>query len=119
MSFWGSFSTLLGLGVLYLLVLFSLRFCATHFARRTPTWRLPESGHVAGLVTANVGAVRDALVDAAGQEVHWVSGSGPGRKRIRLNRKNSSTPCGVTRVQSRPRVWKRLRHLGHSSFSHS
>ena len=23
----------------------------------------------------------------------------------------------VSRVQSRPRVWKRLRHLGHSSFS--
>ena len=43
-------------------------------------------------------------------------GSGSGRKRIRLNRK---TPAHfvVSRFQSRPRVWKRLRHLGHSSFS--
>ena len=50
--------------------------------------------------------------------VHWVSGSGPGRKRIRLNRK---TPAhlAVYVVQSRPRVWKRLRHVGPFLCFHS
>ena len=102
--------------MLYLLAgTLHLRYCASRFARRTPTWRLPESGHVAGLVTA-VAGVEGEVVDCAADEVSWVSGSGSGRKRIRLNRK---TPAHlvVSRVQSRPRVWKRLRHLGHSSFS--
>ena len=49
-------------------------------------------GCVADLVTASVGAVREEFVDGADQEVHWVSGSGPGRKRIRLNRKKPCTP---------------------------
>ena len=35
-----------------------LVYCAARFACSTPTWRLPVSGHVDGLVTANVGAVR-------------------------------------------------------------
>ena len=93
-----------------------LRYCAARFACRTPSCRLPVSGHVVDLVTANVGAVRDAIVDGAGQEVHWVSGSGPGRKRIRLNRKTPAHLAGFM-VQSRPRVWKRLRHVGRSSVS--
>ena len=93
-----------------------LRYCAARFASRTPTWRLPVSGHVVDPVTANVGAVREAIVDGAGQEVHWVSGSGPGRKRIRLNRKPPAHFVGLM-VQSRPRVWKRLRHVGHSGVS--
>ena len=60
--------------------------------------------------------MREAIIGGAGQEVHWVSCSGPGRKRIRLNRK---TPAHLARfmVQSRPRVWKRLRHVGLSSIS--
>ena len=29
-----------------------LQYCAARFACRTPTWRLPEYGHVAVLVTA-------------------------------------------------------------------
>ena len=64
-----------------------LRYCAARFASGAPTWRLPVSGPVVDLVTADVGAVQEALVDGAAQEVLWVSGSGPGRKRIRLNRK--------------------------------
>ena len=44
--------------------------------------------------------------------VHWLGGSGPGRKRIRLNRKISAHLVGRSVVQSRPRVWKRLRHVG-------
>ena len=60
----------------------SLRFCTTRFAG-PPTWRLPVSGHVVDLVAAYAGDVREDIVDGAGQEVHWVSGSGPGRTRIR------------------------------------
>ena len=40
-----------------------------------------------------------------------VSGSSPGRKRIRLNRKTHAHLV-VYMFQSRPRVWKRLRHVG-------
>ena len=43
----------------------------------------------------------------------WVRSSGPGRKRIRLNRKNPAHLAGFA-VQSRPRVWKRLHHVGFS-----
>ena len=43
-----------------------LRYCAARFACKTPTWRLPVSGHVVDLVTANVGAVREAIADGAG-----------------------------------------------------
>ena len=44
--------------------------------------------------------------------VHWVSGSGPGQKRLRLKRKTPAHLVGSSVVQSRPRVWKRLRHVG-------
>ena len=93
-----------------------LRYCFDRFACRTPTWRLPASGHVAGLVPAVVGVAGEALVGCAADEVSWVCCSGSGRKRIRLNRK---TPADlvVSVIRSRPRVWKRLRHLEHSSFS--
>ena len=71
-----------------------LRYCADRFACRIPTWRLPVSGHVVDLVSADVGAVREAIVDGAGQEVRWVSGSEPRRKRIRLNRKTPARLAG-------------------------
>ena len=93
-----------------------LRYCAARFACRTPTWRLPDSGCVAGLVTAEVGVVREAVVGGAAHEVFWVGGSGPGRKRIRLNRKTPAHLVGCM-VQSRPRFRKRLCHVGHSSVS--
>ena len=83
-----------------------LRYCAARFGCTTPTWRLPVSGHVVDLVT-------DA---GAGQEVHWVSGSGRRRKRIRLNRKTPAHFAGLM-VHSQPRVWKRLRHVVFSNFS--
>ena len=86
------------------------------FACQTSTWRLPVPGHVVGLVTAHVGAVWEAVVGGASREVHWVSGSGPGRKRIRLNRKTPAHLAGST-THSRPRVWKRLRHVGFSGIS--
>ena len=74
---------------------YPLRYSAARFACSTTAWRLPVPGRVVDLVAAHVGAGRDALVDDVGQEVHWVSGSGYGRKRIRLNRKNSCTPRWV------------------------
>ena len=88
-----------------------VRYCAARFACSFPTWRLPETGHVA----ADIG-VESRVVDCADEAVSWVRGSGSGRPRMRLNRK---TPAHlvVSGDQSRPRVWKRLRHLGRSSFS--
>ena len=88
-----------------------LRYCAARFACRTPTWRLPVSGQVAWLVTADLGVADDDGVEGVGSEVCWVSGSGPGRKRIRLHRKPPAHLVGLT-VRSRPRVWKRLDHVG-------
>ena len=90
-----------------------LRYCAARIANRTPTWRLPVFGHVVDLVAAAAGVVQETLADGDRQEVHWVSGSGPGRKRIRLNRKTPAHLAGFV-VQCHPRVWKRLRHVGHS-----
>ena len=48
--------------------------------------------------------------------VHPVSGSGPVRKRFRLNRKTPAHLAGFL-IHSRPRVWKRLRHNGFSRIS--
>ena len=92
-----------------------LRYCAARFACSVPTWRLPETGHVAGLVTADTG-VEGKVVGCAADVVSWVSGYGFGRPRIRLHRK---TPAHllVSGDRSRPRVWKRLFHLGSSSLS--
>ena len=74
---------------------------------------MPVSGHVVDLVTAAADVGREVDVDDVGQEVHWVSGFGPGRKRIRLNRKTPAHLVGLL-IHSRPRVWKRLRHVGFS-----
>ena len=93
-----------------------LRYCAARFAYSTPSWRLPASGHVDRLVAAHSDAAGDPGDEVLGLGVHRVSGSGPVRKRFRPNRK---TPAHlvVSMVQSRPRIWKRLRHLGFSGIS--
>ena len=80
-----------------------LRYCNDRFACRTPTWRLPASGCVVDLVTASVGAVREVVADGGCRVVLLVRSSGPGLKRIRLNRKNPAHLAGFA-VQSRPRV---------------
>ena len=67
------------------------------------------TGSVGGLVAAYSDAGRTAAVDEVGRDVHWVSGSGSGRKRIRLNRKTPAHLAGYM-IHSRPRVWKRLSH---------
>ena len=86
-----------------------LRFCAARFARLTPSWRLSVPGSVVHLVAAYSDACYRAAVDEVGRDVHWVSGSRSGRKRIRLNRKTPAHLAGYM-SHSRPRVWKRLRH---------
>ena len=88
-----------------------LKYCTVRFASEVPTWRLLVSGHAAGLVTAERGVVDGGGAEVGNEEVHWVSGSGPGGKRIRLNRKNPAHLVGRSVIQSRPRVWKRLRHV--------
>ena len=94
----------------------SLRYCTARFASRIPAWRLPVSGHVACLVTADHGASGANGDEVSRREVHWVGGSGPGRKRIRLNRKPPAHLAGLD-IQCRPRVWKRLRQVEHSLVS--
>ena len=61
-------------------------------------------GHVASLVTADLGVPEGHGAEGACREVHWVSSSGPGRKRIRLNRKPPAHLAGFG-IQSRPQVW--------------
>ena len=90
-----------------------LRYCAARVACKTPTWRFPVPGCVVDLVTACVGAVQEVVANGGCREVFWVRSSGPGRKRIRLNRKTTAHHAGFA-VQSRPRVKKRLHHEGFS-----
>ena len=96
-SFWDSFVIPLGLGVLFLLALFHLGIVLLGLLANPATWRLLVSGHV-----ANVGAVREAIVDDAGQEVCWVS---------------VSAHLARFMIQSRPWLRKRLRHVRFSSVS--
>ena len=102
--------------MLYLMALFTLRYCASRFAYSTPTWRLPVSGHVARLIVVHCEDAGDRGDEVLGSGVHCASGSGPVRKRFRLNRK---TPAHLVEllIHSRPRVWKRLRHVGFSGIS--
>ena len=88
-----------------------LRYCAARFACKTPTWRLPVPGCVVDLVTASVGAVQEVVADGGCREVFWARSSGPGRKRIRLNRTTPAHLAGFA-LQSKPCVWKRLHHVG-------
>ena len=90
-----------------------LRFTAARFACKTPIWRLPVPGHVVDLVTAHVEVSGASGKEGSHRGVYWVGGSFPGRKRIRLNRKTPAHLAGFM-VPSRPRVWKRLRHVGFS-----
>ena len=70
-----------------------LRYCFDRFACRTPTWRLPVSGRVVDLVTANV-ADGHRVVPATGKrEVLGVRNSSLRRKRFDSAEKKPSTPC--------------------------
>ena len=80
-----------------------LRCCATRFACKTFTWRLPDTSHVVDLVFAHNGDVGEVFAGGVCQEVRWVRDSGPGRKRIRLNMKKPAHLAGLE-VQSRPHI---------------
>ena len=60
-----------------------LRYCASRFASKVPTWRLPIAGGVAALV----GVIQ---VESGGDGIDWVGGPGGGGKRFRLNRKTTA-----------------------------
>ena len=74
------------------------------------------SGHVARLVAIYCEAAGDSESEVPSSGVRWSGGCGPGRKRIRLNRKTPAHLAGLV-IQSRPHVWKRLRHVGHPRVS--
>ena len=102
-----------------------LRYCSARFVCKLPTWRLPDRDHVCELVTEGVDGARVLGDDGIGRDLfpHSVGRAGGsfdnrvlgGFKRIRLNRK---TPAHLARfgdlesLQSRSRVWKRLRVYG-------
>ena len=48
------------------------RYFAARFAGRIPTWRLPVSGHAAGLVTADLRDAESGGAEVASREVHWI-----------------------------------------------
>ena len=91
-----------------------LRYFSENFARKIPAWRWPENGSVAGflasgdLVRGGPSALSAAL---GGAGVCLASGSGGGVKRVRLYRKTPAHLArqGVSVIQVRPGVWKRLR----------
>ena len=93
-----------------------LRYCSARFASEVPTWSSPVPGHVAGLIAAEIQVAQVDEVEVASREVHWVSGSGRGRKRIRSNRKTPAHLVGLS-IHARPRVWKRLHCSGYSDIS--
>ena len=81
----------------------SFRYCSVRFACKFPTWELPVRGHVRELVTESCidgqvlrgdrvchvplpGSAGDAGVLCEGRVLGGVL-------KIRLNRKNTSTPC--------------------------
>ena len=93
-----------------------LWYCVARFAYSTPTWRLPASGHVDCLVAAHSDSAGDCGDEVVGVRVLGGCGSGPVRRRFRLNRKTPAHLAGLL-IHSRPRVWKRLRQVGFSGIS--
>ena len=103
-----------------------LRYCATRFASRVPTWPLPRWGHVADPVTEGgeeVGIVHvapcpdivaDVDVGTGGAGGNWAGGlQGFGRESDcagKLQQKDLLWVCNLV-----PCVWKRLRVGGHHS----
>ena len=92
-----------------------LRYYSESFVRSIPTWwRLHESGNVAsflasGKLVRGGPCALSAALGCAG--VCVARGSGGGVKRDRLYRKTPAHLAGqgISGVQVRPRVWKRLR----------
>ena len=75
-----------------LLELFPSGTVLLRFASKVPTWSLPVLGHVAALFHVGVGSAADAESQYGDGGVHWVSSSGPGRKKNSTKQKKTSTP---------------------------
>ena len=91
-----------------------LRYFSENFARRIPTWRLPENGSVACFLASGElfrGGPSALSAALGGAGVCLARGSRGGVKRVRLYRKTPAHLArqGISVVQVRPRVWKRLR----------
>ena len=61
-------------------------------------------GQVASLVIADLRVAESGGAEDASREVRWVSGSGPRRKRIRLNRKPPAHSCSISATSGRDYV---------------
>ena len=109
-----SFGTLLDLAVRCLLVRCPLSTALYGLLVRSLVGDCQYLDMLACLVTAESGVAEVDGVGVGGDGVCWVSGSGPGWKTLRLHRNPPSHLAGFSGAQSRPRVWKRLRHVGHS-----
>ena len=116
--FWMSFLFLFGYpsasGADLLAGTLALRYYSESFARRVPTWCLPGGGSIASFLAGNLLQSGPSALSAAlgGASVCLASGSGGGVKRVRLYRKTPAHLArhGISGVQVRPRVWKRLRN---------
>ena len=73
-----------------------LRYCAVRFAKSTPTWRLPASGHVDRSMAAHAGSAGDRGDEVLGLGVYRVGRSSLVRKRFRLNRKTPAHLVGFS-----------------------
>ena len=71
---------------------------------------------VCGLVAAYSDNADDRGVEVVGLRVFRGCGSGPLRRRFRLNRKTPAHLAALL-IHSRPRVWKRFRQVGFSGIS--
>ena len=90
------------------------RYSSDNFACKVPTWRLPVVGSVTSFLASgelNRGGPSALSAALGGACVRLARGSGGGVKRVRLYRKTPAHLArqGISGVQVRPRVWKRLR----------
>ena len=76
---------------------------------------MPALGAVRSLVAAYSEDEHRVVADEVDLGVSRISGLGPGRKRIRLIRKTPAHLVGHL-THSRPKIWKRLRHVGFHRF---
>ena len=93
-GFWMSFSFFFGYpvysGAGLLAGTLPLRYFSESFARRIPTWRLPESGNVVSFLASRElvrGGPSTLSAALGGASVCLARGSGGGVKRVRLYRK--------------------------------
>ena len=92
-----------------------LRYCAARFASRTLLGSC-RCLQCCWFSCCLFWVVQEVAIEGVFRRVSGVSGFHSLRNRIRLNRKPPAHLAGLV-VQSRPRVWKRLSHVGHLVLS--